>query len=41
MVMKELSKIDEVDYVRFEYVYRRFKDIKELRTDIESMEDAN
>lgn len=40
MVMRELSQLDEVAYVRFASVYRRFKDIQEFRTAIESLEDA-
>jgi transcriptional repressor NrdR len=41
MVMSELSKLDEVAYVRFASVYRRFKDLQEFRTAIESLEDAS
>jgi len=43
MVMKRLSKIDEVAYVRFASVYRQFKDInvflKELEDLIKSTDD--
>lgn len=39
MVMRELSKLDEVAYVRFASVYRRFKDIQEFRTTIDSLEE--
>ncbi len=39
MVMQELRKLDDVAYVRFASVYRRFKDVKEFRTAIDSLED--
>ena len=41
MVMKELRKLDDVAYVRFASVYRRFKDVKEFRTAIDSLEYDN
>lgn len=41
MVMRELSQLDEVAYVRFASVYRRFKDLQEFRSAIESLEDAS
>ena len=37
-VMRELSKLDEVAYVRFASVYRRFEDIQAFRDVIESLE---
>ena len=39
MVMHQLRKLDDVAYVRFASVYRRFKDVNEFRATIESMED--
>jgi len=39
MVMKQLRKLDDVAYVRFASVYRRFKDVQEFRTAIDSLED--
>ena len=35
MVMKELSNLDEVAYVRFASVYRSFKDLNEFREEID------
>lgn len=37
-VMRELSKLDQVAYVRFASVYRRFEDIQAFRDVIESLE---
>ncbi len=37
-VMRELSKLDQVAYVRFASVYRRFEDIQEFRDIIERLE---
>ncbi len=37
-VMRELSKLDQVAYVRFASVYKRFEDIQEFRDVIESLE---
>ncbi|RLA04655.1 MAG: transcriptional regulator NrdR [Gammaproteobacteria bacterium] len=37
MVMKELSQLDDVAYVRFASVYRRFKDVQEFRTTIDNL----
>lgn len=37
-VMNELRKLDEVAYVRFASVYRRFKDISEFRDELDRME---
>lgn len=37
-VMEELRKIDEVAYVRFASVYRRFQDIQAFREEISRME---
>ncbi|MCP4270749.1 MAG: transcriptional regulator NrdR [Gammaproteobacteria bacterium] len=39
MVMQQLRKLDDVAYVRFASVYRRFKDVQEFRTAIDSLED--
>lgn len=40
MVMEELKKLDDVAYVRFASVYRRFKDVEEFRTAIDSLSRA-
>lgn len=37
-VMAELRKLDEVAYVRFASVYRRFHDVNEFRQEIERLE---
>lgn len=37
-VMDELRKLDEVAYVRFASVYRRFKDLNEFRQEIDRLE---
>lgn len=37
LVMTELSKLDEVAYIRFASVYRRFQDINEFREEIERL----
>lgn len=37
LVMRELRKLDEVAYVRFASVYRRFKDIAEFKKEIENL----
>lgn len=39
MVMQQLRKLDDVAYVRFASVYRRFKDVQEFRTAIDSLEE--
>lgn len=39
MVMKQLRKLDDVAYVRFASVYRRFKHVREFRTAIDNLED--
>lgn len=36
-IMEELKKIDEVAYIRFASVYRRFKDMDEFRKEVESL----
>jgi len=41
MVMQQLSKLDDVAYVRFASVYRRFKDVQEFRTAIDHLEDSS
>jgi transcriptional repressor NrdR len=37
LVMTELSKLDEVAYIRFASVYRRFQDLNEFREEIERL----
>ncbi len=37
-VMTELRALDEVAYIRFASVYRRFQDVKEFHTEIKSLE---
>lgn len=37
LVMGELSKLDEVAYIRFASVYRRFQDLNEFREEIERL----
>ena len=37
-VMEELRKLDEVAYVRFASVYRRFTDISEFRDELDRLE---
>ncbi|WP_196138622.1 transcriptional regulator NrdR [Aliikangiella sp. G2MR2-5] len=38
MVMNELKKLDQVAFVRFASVYRRFQDVSEFRDEIERLE---
>lgn len=40
-VMKELRAIDEVAYVRFASVYRRFQDVKDFNTEIHRLKSDN
>lgn len=40
-VMRELSHLDQVAYVRFASVYRRFEDIQAFRDEIEKLERDN
>ena len=40
MVMEELRALDEVAYVRFASVYRRFQDVNEFQEEIERLRDA-
>jgi len=40
-VMRELSQLDQVAYVRFASVYRRFEDIQAFRDEIEMLERDN
>ena len=40
MVMEELRSLDEVAYVRFASVYRRFQDVTEFQDEIERLRDA-
>lgn len=40
-VMRELSQLDQVAYVRFASVYRRFEDIQAFRNEIEMLEKDN
>ena len=36
--MRELSRLDQVAYVRFASVYRRFEDVQAFRDEIEKLE---
>lgn len=38
LVMRELKKLDQVDYVRFASVYRKFEDVQAFREEIEKLE---
>ena len=38
LVMEALRKLDQVAFVRFASVYRRFKDVSEFRDEIERLE---
>src|ERR1700744_6344722 len=38
LVMRELKKLDQVAYVRFASVYRRFEDVHAFREEIEKLE---
>ena len=38
-VMDELSKLDQVAYVRFASVYRQFEDVNAFREELERLED--
>jgi transcriptional repressor NrdR len=40
-VMRELSQLDQVAYVRFASVYRRFEDVQAFRDEIELLEKEN
>ena len=40
-VMEELRELDEVAYVRFASVYRRFQDVNEFREEIERLQDES
>lgn len=40
-VMRELSQLDQVAYVRFASVYRRFEDVQAFLDEIESLEQEN
>jgi transcriptional repressor NrdR len=37
LVMVELQKLDEVAYIRFASVYRRFQDLNEFREEIDRL----
>ncbi|WP_371872011.1 ATP cone domain-containing protein, partial [Pseudomonas faucium] len=37
LVMAELRKLDEVAYIRFASVYRRFQDLDEFREEIDRL----
>jgi len=41
LVMTELYELDEVAYVRFASVYRKFKDISEFITEVKDIESKN
>jgi transcriptional repressor NrdR len=38
LVMRELKKLDQVAYVRFASVYRKFEDVHAFREEIEKLE---
>ena len=38
--MEDLSKLDEVAYVRFASVYRQFKDVNEFMDELKSLLDS-
>ncbi len=38
--MEELKQVDEVAFVRYASVYRRFQDIEEFEKEIESLRDS-
>ena len=38
LVMRELKKLDQVAYVRFASVYRKFEDMQAFREEIEKLE---
>jgi transcriptional repressor NrdR len=38
LVMRELKKLDQVAYVRFASVYRKFEDVQAFREEIEKLE---
>ena len=38
LVMEELRELDEVAYVRFASVYRRFQDVTEFQEEIERLQ---
>jgi transcriptional repressor NrdR len=40
IVMEELKQVDEVAFVRYASVYRRFQDIEEFEKEIESLRDS-
>ena len=40
LVMDELRQLDEVAYVRFASVYRRFQDVVELREEVERLQES-
>lgn len=40
-VMRELGQLDQVAYVRFASVYRRFEDVQAFRDEIEKLEREN
>jgi transcriptional repressor NrdR len=40
LVMSELRQLDEVAYVRFASVYRRFQDVEEFREEVERLQET-
>jgi transcriptional repressor NrdR len=40
LVMDELRELDEVAYVRFASVYRRFQDVVEFREEVERLQES-
>ena len=41
LVMDQLRQLDEVAYVRFASVYRRFQDVEEFRQEIDRLADLS
>ena len=41
IVIKELREIDEIAFVRYASVYRRFQDIEEFKKEIESLREIS
>lgn len=41
LVMEELRKLDEIAYVRFASVYRRFQDVTEFQDEIERLQEIS
>jgi len=41
VVMKQLKELDEIAYVRFASVYRKFKDVREFQAELEEFRSRN